>query len=174
MEDLFSAAQEQCMAQQQMNTNNMFAGQQQMMPQQDMFAGQQMYQNPYPAQGGYNDYSNPYGGYNNPYGGYGQQQMYNTPQGSMDRYGNIKYSRQEYMDGLRNYIMYNCKYQVAINKEEKLEDLPPRLRHCCAYSKSKIVMLDKLFFNVPETGMSIPFYFCKDCGKLFYYKDFMM
>ena len=34
--------------------------------------------------------------------------------------------------------------------------------------------LDRLSFDVPVTNMHIPFYFCKDCGKLFYYKDFML
>lgn len=107
------------------------------------------------------------------HGMYGQQ-MYSNPVGTVGRYGIVKYTKQEYLEGLRNYIIRSCNFQVVITKEEKIEDTPQRLRHCCAESKSKIVMLDMLMFSVPETGMNIPFYFCRDCGKLFYYKDFMM
>lgn len=109
--------------------------------------------------------------------GYNQGMDYNQgqyPMGTCDNYGNIKFSKAEYLDGLRNYVMQSCNYQVAISREEKLEDIPAKLRHCCIESPSKISMLDRLSFDVPVTNMHIPFYFCKDCGKLFYYKDFML
>ena len=44
--------------------------------------------------------------------GYNQGQY---PMGTCDNYGNIKFSKAEYLDGLRNYVMQSCYYQVAIS-----------------------------------------------------------
>lgn len=112
--------------------------------------------------------ANPYGMYNAVPFGAG---AYNVPYGSM--YGNIgmiKYTRAQYLEGLRNYVINNTG--VVITKEEKLDDaMPQLLRHACA--QAKISNLGICYFNVPETGVSIPFFFCTACGKLFYPRDFI-
>lgn len=90
--------------------------------------------------------------------------------GRMDYSGYVKYSRQQMLEGLRNYVI-NCNQgRVMISREEKLEETPQLLRHACA--DCGISYLQMLTFNIPEAGIQIPFYFCTSCGKLFYYKDF--
>lgn len=154
MDDLFSMAQ--------MQADNMMM-QQEMIQQQQMMQ-QGMIQNPYMPQD--------MGMMQNPY--HQQYSMYQQITPNIDRYGVVKYSRQQYMDILRNYVMYNCGFQVAISKEQPIEEVRDSIRHCCIESKTKITMLPKLLCYIPETNMRIYFYFCRDCGKLFYYKDFMI
>lgn len=81
----------------------------------------------------------------------------------------IRYTKTQYIEGLRGYVLRNTG--IMPTREEKLEDIPEKIRHCCAYKK--IIYLPRLNFGVPETGMNLPFYFCDGCGKLLYYKDFM-
>lgn len=152
MDDLFSMAQMQSDMMQQQN----MMMQQEMMLQQDM-----MMQSPYQQQMMQNQY-------------YQQNMMYQQPIPNIDRYGMVKYSKQQYLDILRNYIISNCGFQIAISREQPIDELPDNLRHCCVESKTKITMLPKLVCYIPETNMQIMFYFCRDCGKLFYYKDFMI
>lgn len=109
-----------------------------------------------------------YGDYSQMQQGYPQMQQ-GYPQ---DMYGGmnmIRYTRGQYLDGLRNYVTNSSG--VAIMKEERIEDVPNLLRHACA--EAKVSYLPKCQFYVPETGVTIPFYFCLACGKLFYFKDFM-
>lgn len=112
--------------------------------------GQMPYQQGYPQ------------GYGNGYGAY--------PQGRVDGYGFVHYTHGQYLDGLRNFVMMNT--QMAISQEDKLEEMPNGMfRHACA--PAKISYLSPCRFDVPETGVSIPFFFCKACGRLYYFKDFM-
>lgn len=172
MEDLFGAAQAQ--AQSQM-MNNMQQGQN-MMPMQDQY-GQGMMQ-----------------GYSQPMQGYGQgmmpmqdpynqnmmmqQNMYGTQMmnpygGRVDQMGYIHYSRGQVLQMLRDYVVMNTGKTIVC--EEKLDDLPMgSLRHCCAESKSIITSLSPYTFQLPEAGIQFQFYFCMDCCKLFYPKDFMI
>lgn len=172
MEDLFGAAQAQ--AQSQM-MNNMQQSQS-MMPMQDQY-GQGMMQ-----------------GYNQPMQGYGQgmmpmqdpynqnmmmqQNMYGTQMinpygGRVDQMWYVHYSRGQVLQMLRDYVVMNTGKTIVC--EEKLDDLPMgSLRHCCAESKSIITSLSPYTFQLPEAGIQFQFYFCMDCCKLFYPKDFMI
>lgn len=172
MEDLFGAAQAQ--AQSQM-MNNMQQSQG-MMSMQDQY-GQGMMQ-----------------GYNKPMQGYGQgmmpmqdpynqnmmmqQNMYGTQMinpygGRVDQMGYVHYSRGQVLQMLRDYVVMNTGKTIVC--EEKLDDLPMgSLRHCCAESKSIITSLNPYTFQLPEAGIQFQFYFCMDCCKLFYPKDFMI
>lgn len=172
MEDLFGAAQAQ--AQSQM-MNNMQQSQS-MMPMQDQY-GQGMMQ-----------------GYSQPIQGYGQgmmpmqdpysqnmmmqQNMYGTQMmnpygGRVDQMGYVHYSRGQVLQMLRDYVVMNTGKTIVC--EEKFDDLPMgSLRHCCAESKSIITSLNPYTFQLPEAGIQFQFYFCMDCCKLFYPKDFMI
>lgn len=118
----------------------------------------------------------PMGGY--PVGGMpmmGQQYPsmgYQSPIGRMDYSGYVKYSRAQMLEGLRNYVVMANQGRVPISREEKLDETPQYLRHACA--ECGVSQLQMLQFNIPEAGVSIPFYFCTACGKLFYWKDFYM
>lgn len=172
MEDLFGAAQAQ--AQSQM-MNNMQQSQG-MMPMQDQY-GQGMMQ-------GYSQSMQVYGQgmmpmqdqYNqnmmmqqNMYG----TQMINSYGGRVDQMGYVHYSRGQVLQMLRDYVVMNTGKTIVC--EEKLDDLPMgSLRHCCAESKSIITSLSPYTFQLPEAGIQFQFYFCMDCCKLFYPKDFMI
>lgn len=172
MEDLFGAAQAQ--AQSQM-MNNMQQSQG-MMPMQDQY-GQGMMQ-------GYNQHMQGYGQgmmpmqdlYNqnmmmqqNMYG----TQMINPYGGRVDQIGYVHYSRGQVLQMLRDCVVMNTGKTIVC--EEKLDDLPMgSLRHCCAESKSIITSLSPYTFQLPEAGIQFQFYFCMDCCKLFYPKDFMI
>lgn len=99
--------------------------------------------------------------------GYGVQQY---PVGRVDSMGYVHYTRQQMLDGLRNYVIQNTQGRVPIAREEKLEETPQLLRHACA--ECGVSYLQMLQFPIPEMNLVIPFYFCTACGKLFYYKDF--
>lgn len=92
------------------------------------------------------------------------------PCGTIDCAGYVKYTRQQMLDGLRNYVIMNTQGRVPISRAEKIEETPQLLRHACA--ECGVSRLQMLVFNIPEAGVQIPFYFCTACGKLFYYKDF--
>ncbi len=172
MEDLFGAAQAQ--AQSQM-MNNMQQSQG-MMPMQDQY-GQGMMQ-------GYNQHMQGYGQgmmpMQDPYNQnmMMQQNMYGTQMinpygGRVDQMGYVHYSRGQVLQMLRDYVIMNTGKTIVC--EEKLDDLPMgSLRHCCAESKSIITSLSPYTFQLPEAGIQFQFYFCMDCCKLFYPKDFMI
>lgn len=172
MEDLFCAAQAQ--AQSQM-MNNMQQSQG-MMPMQDQY-GQGMMQ-------GYNQLIQGYGQgmmpMQDPYNQnmMMQQNMYGTQMinpygGRVDQMGYVHYSRGQVLQMLRDYVVMNTGKTIVC--EEKLDDLPMgSLRHCCAESKSIITSLNPYTFQLPEAGIQFQFYFCMDCCKLFYPKDFMI
>lgn len=165
MEDLFSVAQAQAQNQ-MMNNQNMMQGQG-MMPMQ-----------------GYNQGMMPMQGYNqgmmqDPYSQniimqqsmYGNQMM-NPYGGRIDQMGYVHYSRGQVLQMLRDFVVMNTGKTIMC--EEKLDDLPMNnLRHCCAESKSIITNLCPYTFQLPEAGIQFQFYFCMDCCKLFYPKDFM-
>lgn len=172
MEDLFGAVQAQ--AQSQM-MNNMQQSQG-MMPMQDQY-GQGMMQ-------GYNQHMQGYGQgmmpMQDPYNQnmMMQQNMYGTQMinpygGRVDQMGYVHYSRGQVLQMLRDYVVMNTGKTIVC--EEKLDDLPMgSLRHCCAESKSIITSLSPYTFQLPEAGIQFQFYFCMDCCKLFYPKDFMI
>lgn len=165
MEDLFGAAQTQAQNQ-MMNNQNMMQGQG-MMPMQ-----------------GYNQGMMPMQGYTqgmmqDPYSQnimmqqsmYGNQ-MINPYGGRIDQMGYVHYSRGQVLQMLRDFVVMNTGKTIMC--EEKLDDLPVNnLRHCCAESKSIITNLCPYTFQLPEAGIQFQFYFCMDCCKLFYPKDFM-
>lgn len=165
MEDLFGVAQTQAQNQ-MMNNQNMMQGQG-MMPMQ-----------------GYNQGMMPMQGYTqgmmqDPYSQnimmqqsmYGSQMM--SPYGGrIDQMGYVHYSRGQVLQMLRDFVVMNTGKTIMC--EEKLDDLPMNnLRHCCAESKSIITNLCPYTFQLPEAGIQFQFYFCMDCCKLFYPKDFM-
>jgi hypothetical protein len=174
---------------QPMQDQSMF-GQSMPMQDQSMFSQPiQGYQNQgmygQPMQGGYDNYGyQNQGMYNQPYNqSYGQSMQgynnygyqnqnpygYQGQVGSVDRFGNVKYTRAQIIQGLRDYVMNNSG--VMISKEEKIDDTPQLLRHACA--EAKISQLGINYFYVPEMGLQIPFYFCTACGKLFYPREVM-
>ena len=175
MEDLFGAAQAQAQAQSQMRNN------QNMMPMQGqgMMPMQGYNQGMMPMQDTYGQSMMPMQGYNqgmmmqDPYsqGMYGNQMM-NPYGGRVDQMGYVHYSRGQVLQMLRDYTVMNTGKTIMC--EEKLDDLPMNsLRHCCAESKSIITNLSPYTFQLPEAGIQFQFYFCMDCCKLFYPKDFM-
>ena len=91
----------------------------------------------------------------------------------VDRYGNIHYNKSELLYGLRNYV--SVMHNSHILKEERLEDVPlvSGLRHACAYTPIHISMLPVNYFNLPEVNMSIPYFFCPACGKVYFARDFI-
>lgn len=172
MEDLFGAAQAQ--AQSQM-MNNMQQSQS-MMPMQDQY-GQGMMQGYSQSIQGYGQgmmpmqdpYSQNMMMQQNMYG----TQMMNQYEGRVDQMGYVHYSRGQVLQMLRDYVVMNTGKTIVC--EEKLDDLPMgSLRHCCAESKSIITSLNPYTFQLPEAGIQFQFYFCMDCCKLFYPKDFMI
>lgn len=175
MEDLFGAAQAQAQSQ-MMNNQNMMQGQgmmpmqgynQGMMPMQDFNQGMMPMQ-------GYNQ-----GMMQDPYNQnmMMQQSMYGNQMispygGRVDQMGYVHYSRGQVLQMLRDFVVMNTGKTIMY--EEKLDDLPMNsLRHCCAESKSIITNLSPYTFQLPEAGIQFQFYFCMDCCKLFYPKDFM-
>ena len=102
---------------------------------------------------------------------YGNQMM--SPYGGrIDQMGYVHYSRGQVLQMLRDFVVMNTGKTIMC--EEKLDDLPMNnLRHCCAESKSIITNLCPYTFQLPEAGIQFQFYFCMDCCKLFYPKDFM-
>lgn len=165
MEDLFGAAQAQAQNQ-MMNNQNMMQGQG-MMPMQGYTQGMMPMQ-------GYNQ-----GMMQDPYSQnimmqqsmYGNQMM-NPYGGRIDQMGYVHYSRGQVLQMLRDFVVMNTGKTIMC--EEKLDDLPMNnLRHCCAESKSIITNLCPYTFQLPEAGIQFQFYFCMDCCKLFYPKDFM-
>lgn len=172
MEDLFGAAQAQ--AQSQM-MNNMQQSQS-MMPMQDQY-GQGMMQGYSQSIQGYGQGMMPM---QDPYSQnmMMQQNMYGTQMmnpygGRVDQMGYVHYSRGQVLQMLRDYVVMNTGKTIVC--EEKLDDLPMgSLRHCCAESKSIITSLNPYTFQLPEAGIQFQFYFCMDCCKLFYPKDFMI
>ena len=155
MEDLFGAAQAQAQSQ-MMNNQNMVQGQG-MIPMQGYNQGMmqdQYSQNMMMQQSMYgNQMMNPYGG-------------------RVDQMGYVHYSRGQVLQMLRDFVVMNTGKTIMY--EEKLDDLPMNsLRHCCAESKSIITSLSPYTFQLPEAGIQFQFYFCMDCCKLFYPKDFM-
>lgn len=172
MEDLFGAAQAQ--AQSQM-MNNMQQSQS-MMPMQDQY-GQGMMQGYSQNMQGYGQGMMPM---QDPYNQnmMMQQNMYGTQMinpygGRVDQMGYVHYSRGQVLQMLRDYVVMNTGKTIVC--EEKLDDLPMgSLRHCCAESKSIITSLSPYTFQLPEAGIQFQFYFCMDCCKLFYPKDFMI
>lgn len=118
-----------------------------------------------PGNQGYNGQASPY-----PYAAQAAQGYTQAPVGRIDRMGMVHYTRGQYIDGLRAYVMNSSGIQIT--SEERIDETPALLRHACA--ASRISMLPICYFNVPETGVQIPFYFCMSCGKLFYMKDFMI
>ena len=97
--------------------------------------------------------------------GYPQMQGYGYSQG----FQQIRYTKGQIIQGLRDYVV-NCS-RVPINKEERIDDTPKLLRHACA--ECKVSQLGINQFNIPEMYLSIPFYFCKSCGKLYYPREIM-
>lgn len=159
MEDLFGAAQAQAQNQMMQSQN--------MMPMQGYNQGMTQMQ-------GYNQ-----GMMQDPYSQnmmmqqsmYGNQMM--SPYGGrVDQMGYVHYSRGQVLQMLRDFVVMNTGKTIMC--EEKLDDLPMNnLRHCCAESKSIITNLCPYTFQLPEAGIQFQFYFCMDCCKLFYPKDFM-
>lgn len=155
MEDLFGAAQAQAQSQ-MMQSQNMMQGQG-IMPMQGYNQG--MMQNPY-SQNMMMQQSM-----------YGNQMM-SLYGGRVDQMGYVHYSRGQVLQMLRDFVVMNTGKTIMC--EEKLDDLPMNnLRHCCAESKSIITNLYPYTFQLPEAGIQFQFYFCMDCCKLFYPKDFM-
>lgn len=99
--------------------------------------------------------------------GYQPQQII----GRVDQLGMTRYSRGQILQGLRDFVNMNNGKNMLVSKEEKLDDVPRMLRHACA--EAKITNLSQCSFNIPEMGISVPFYFCTACGKLFYPREFM-
>ena len=84
-------------------------------------------------------------------------------------YKPIRYSKGEILNGMQNYI--SNANGVAVSTIEKVEEVRPQIRHACW--QGKLSLLKVGYFNVPEMGLSVPYYFCRACGKLLYYKDYM-
>ena len=82
----------------------------------------------------------------------------------------IRYTRAQVLDCMHN--MYMCN-GVQIARDVKLDDVPDKLRHPCHIAGS-ILILDKLQFNIPEMGTSIPYMVCRCCGNFYIPSDLGM
>lgn len=82
--------------------------------------------------------------------------------------GVIKYSKAQVYQGIRDYVYANTG--VYVQKEEKIEEMPNLLRHACA--GTGVTGLMPCFFQIPDTNMTVQFYFCTMCGKLYLPKEF--
>jgi hypothetical protein len=102
-----------------------------------------------------------------------QQQLMNqafaAQQIMYDKYGNPKRNKQNLLKMLENNLqMYTgCPIMDVV----KIDEQPNLVRHCCV--QCGISQLPKNEYPIPELNVSIPYYFCKGCGKLFIYNDFM-
>lgn len=101
--------------------------------------------------------------------GVGGWQGYQNGIGGENNY--VRYSKGRIIQLLRDWIAVQYNYQITVQREDKLDYTPSQLRHACAYSPSKIMMLQPGTFQLPEAGVSLSFFFCPYCGKLFYDKD---
>lgn len=113
-------------------------------------------------------------GYNNQGYGFPQGNMgfggYGYPQGNMGfGYQMPKINRREALEQLKMQIASTTG--VYVSQEVGIEDYSETFRHACL--DSGVSFLQKCEYKIPEVGVSIPFFFCMSCGKLFYLKDFM-
>ena len=105
------------------------------------------------------------------YGAGNAQQFDNNMQMPYPQMGmpQVRYTKSQIIQCLRDCA---CQYYKRyITSEEKLEDMPSQLRHACAEAGISFLPLGQ--FPVPEMGLTVPYYFCTCCGKLFYVNDFM-
>lgn len=63
----------------------------------------------------------------------------------------------------------NCT-GVMVSREERLDDAPAVLRHCCAEAGG-ITYLQPIPYTVPMLGLQFGVFFCPKCGKLFYPRE---
>ena len=95
-----------------------------------------------------------------------QQQMfgYNT--------GIPKLSRGQIIDNLSGYVYSQCG--IYVSRVEKIDEIPQALRHSCV--ATGISYLQQLFYSYPSpSGMvTLPFFFCNKCGKLYYCPDYIV
>lgn len=108
---------------------------------------------------------------------YAQQELMYSAQSTNMKYMNammkgrqVHYTTHEIINGLKSYVA-SVSGGIIPRELIKLEDFPQTLRHACAYTKEIITYLPLYYFNIPEIGTQIPFYFCKACGRLYYPRD---
>lgn len=83
----------------------------------------------------------------------------------------VRYSRRDILEYLKMYIQNTTG--VMVQSETPIWESNRFVRHACLNHSSGVVAVNQETFPVPEMGVTVPFYFCKCCGKLYYLKDFM-
>lgn len=93
--------------------------------------------------------------------GYGMDVGYKIP----------KLSKGQILDNMCTFIYANTG--VAVTKREKIDEIPQTLRHAC--TQKGVCHLEPFSFQYPtEMGMvSVPFFFCSSCGKMYYCTDYL-
>lgn len=100
--------------------------------------------------------------------GYGQQQ---NAMGYDPNYGMPRLTKGTACQMVCEYVLQQTG--VAVTKMTKIDECPSSMRHACV--NGGIQSLPQYYLNVPsQFGMlTIYFYFCNICGKLFIYDGFM-
>lgn len=91
--------------------------------------------------------------------------------------GNMGYPQQmRRMPKYQVYDMITAYVQqqtgVAVTKLQKITETPEVFRHSCV--QTGITTVQRCIYTVQSMGMpvTIPFYFCPSCGKLYVFSDF--
>ena len=96
-------------------------------------------------------------------------QMIMMPQIMYDRYGNPRIHKKQALELLRYDLQTTTGCRIM--KETKIDETPNLLRHCCV--QCGISQLPKNDYPIPAIGVSVPYYFCRCCGSLYIYDEFM-
>lgn len=107
--------------------------------------------------------------YNN---GYYSQMQQGYPQGyevqgyGMQGYGMPQMRKPSVSEVYRNLAQYVCSVTGTMPVTTiKLEETPQKMRHACI--EAGISNLEKNIYSVPEFGITVEYYYCKACCKLF-------
>lgn len=81
----------------------------------------------------------------------------------------MRYTRTQVVEAIANYCAnYSGK---MISQIVNIEETPDNIRHSCI--DTGITFLPKMEWSVPcedIPNLTLPFYFCSCCGKLFVYR----
>lgn len=101
--------------------------------------------------------------------GMAQNQMGYGMQGQCS--GIPKLTKGQVLENMALFIYQNTK--VSVTKMEKIEEIPLSLRHAC--TQRGVCKLEKFTYQYPtQMGMvSVPFFFCSSCGKMYYCTDYI-
>ena len=63
---------------------------------------------------------------------------------------------------------------VVVSKVVKLDEMPNTLRHACTYAGvTELPQYTYQYMSEYGSAITVPFFFCPKCGKLFYDSDYL-